>query len=63
MIDNELEEIVLAMEQAGESPEAIGQVIEEYEAKEALHNLSPLKHTDTMSFPDGSSMDLSLIHI
>ena len=47
MIDNELEEIVLAMEQAGESPEAIGQVIEEYEAKKAQ---------DSQASPNGESM-------
>jgi len=46
MIDQELEELILLMEDAGETPEVIGQAIEEYEAKKAQ---------DSQMSPNGES--------
>ena len=46
MVDKELEELVLLMEEAGETPEVIGQAIEEYEAKKAQ---------DSQTSPNGES--------
>jgi len=46
MIDNELEELVLLAEQRGETQEAIGKLIEEYDAKKAQ---------DSQAGPNGES--------
>ena len=49
MIDNELEELVLLAEQRGETQEAIGKLIEEYDAKKAQ---------DSQTGPNGESKTL-----
>ena len=46
MIDQELEELILLMEEAGETPEVIGEAIEEYNAKKAQ---------DSQTSPNGES--------